>query len=326
MNMYEIPLSVIIPTYNRPQFLPRMLDSVLAQTFRDYELILINNGSTDDLTEEQCQAYAQKDNRIRLFSLKENEGPSRARNLGIEESKGEYIIHLDDDDYCEPNHLSMLMELSIKHDADIAVSGCVDEIDGIIRPKHAYEGTYVWDGAQAVSEFLKREKFHAAPATKLYRKTLFNDVRYLQGRLIDDIHVTYKLFARGSKAVAHGVPTYRFRKFEGNTTSFLDKDIVWPELLEEYFLMQQERVAYISALVPEESAHVRYAAWSYMISMVEKIHLGRGQGCQVQLAYMVEQLRENQQEFMQAPWMTERERRLMNAHVLNGSISTQEQP
>jgi glycosyltransferase involved in cell wall biosynthesis len=317
--MNGIDISIVIPTYNRPEFLPRMLDSVLAQSFRNFEIILINNGSTDNQTDEICLSYKLRDTRVRLLSIMDNQGPAGARNLGISNAKGKYIIHLDDDDYCEPDHLALLYQLITEHEADVAISGCVDEMDGKILSKHEYEGVFVWDKQNAVSEFLKREKFHAAPATKLYRRDLFDHVKYRPGMIIDDIHVTYRLFTHANKAVAHGIPTYRFRKFSGNTTSFLEKDIVWPELLDEYLQMQQDRIQYITAHVPEEEEHVKYAAWSYMISMVEKINRGRGEGCEAQLIRMVEELRRNSFTFLNCNWITKREIGLMQSLVLRAN-------
>jgi glycosyltransferase involved in cell wall biosynthesis len=314
--MDNAPVSIVLLTYNRPDYLPRMLDSVLSQKFRDFELILIDNGSTDGMTDKLCHVYAGKDSRIRHFSIEENRGPARARNLGIERSGGKYLIQLDDDDYCEPEHLSLLYNLIVKYDADLAISGCSDEICGQVIPKYDYAGVYVWNNQEVVSEFLKREKFHTAPATKLYRKTMYDNVRYVPGMIVDDTHVTYRLIAHVKKAAAHGVSTYRFCKHEDNTTSFLDKDMVWPELLDEYIDMQHDRVEYISKLVPKEAAHARYAAWSYMISMVEKINTGRGKGCEKQLRYFVNELRNNSREFMYASWFTERERLLMEQYVL----------
>lgn len=311
-------ISVVIPTYNRWMYLPRMLDSLLEQDFRDFEILLINNGSTDGKTDEICRAYSQKSSKFRVFSILDNQGPAPARNLGIQESVGEYLIHLDDDDYCEPNHLQLLYQLIVQHEADVAISGSVHENNGRIEPNHVYEGTYVWNRAETVSEFLKREKFNTGTQTKLYRRSLYDGIRYVPGKLIDDIHVTYRLLANVNKAVAHGKPTYRFCKHTSNTTSFLEQDIVWPELLDEYLTMQQERVAYISRNVPEERNHVQYAAWSYMISMVEKIYNGRGTGCEKQLDIMKVELLTHAEEFLHAPWITEREQKLMKAFVLNG--------
>lgn len=314
--MAEPKISIILPTYNRPIFLPRMLDSILAQQFSDFELLLIDNGSTDEgATGRVCRAYAEKDSRIRLFSVQQNHGPAAARNLGIAHAAADYLIHLDDDDYCRPDHLSRLYALAAQYDADVAISGSAREENGSVIPQHEYEGVFVWNRAQLISEFLKREKFNTGAETKLYRKSLFQTVRYVPGMIVDDIHVTYRLLANADKAVAHGVPTFHFCKHAGNTTSFLDKDLLWPELLDEYLEMQKQRVAYLSEMVPEERAHVRYAAWSYMISMVDKLHRGRGKGCGGQLQKMTDILRENSAAFLAAPWTTGREKRLMSLYV-----------
>ncbi len=314
--MASVPLSAVLLAYNRPDFLPRMLDSVLAQRMRSFELVLIDNGSTDGRTPDVCRRYAEMDGRIRLLTMPENHGPAPARNLGIDSAAGEFLIQLDDDDFCEPDHFSLLYDLITRHDADVAISGCGDEVGGERRVKYRFDGEYVWNREEAVSEFLKREKFHTAPATKLYRASVYEGIRYVPGKIIDDTHVTYRLMANVRRAAAHGKPTYWFRKFGGNTTAFLDQNILWPELLDEYLRMQSDRVAYISGHVPEEAAHVRYAAWSYMISMVEKIRLGQGPGCEAQREVMERTLRRNAEEFLRAPWLTPRERRLMEAYGL----------
>lgn len=113
-------LSVIIPVYNSEQHLKRCLDSVLAQRFTDFELLLIDDGSTDS-SFEICQSYAQNDNRIRIIQ-KQNGGPGAARNLGISESKGEWIVFIDSDDWVDPNHLESLTD-DIEEGIDLVMHG-----------------------------------------------------------------------------------------------------------------------------------------------------------------------------------------------------------
>jgi glycosyltransferase involved in cell wall biosynthesis len=309
-------VSMIIPTYNRAAFLPRMLDSVLAQTHSDYELILIDNGSTDFQTNALCRAYVNADSRIRFFHIEVNEGPASARNLGIEAAQGKYLIHLDDDDYCRPDHVEKLYSLITKYDADVALSGSAHDYAGHVIPNHVFSEIYEWNRAEVVAEFLKREKFNAGAQTKLYKRKIFDHVRYIPGKIIDDIHVTYRLLSQTNKAVAHGEPTYHFCKHSGNTTSFLEKNSIWPELLDEYLIMQQERIHYISQWVPEEKEHVHYSAWSYMISMIEKIEQGNGPGCESQFHWMKKELQDHSFQFLSSPWVTPREIDLMNRYVL----------
>lgn len=97
-------VSIIVPVYNTEQYLSRCIDSILAQTFDDFELILVNDGSTDN-SGKICEEYAQKDNRIKVIH-KENGGVSSARNLGLDEAKGEWITFIDSDDYISDTYLS----------------------------------------------------------------------------------------------------------------------------------------------------------------------------------------------------------------------------
>ena len=112
-------ISVIIPVYNIEKYLPECLDSLLNQTFRDFEIICVNDGSKDDSL-KILETYAQKDSRIRVIT-KENGGSGSARNRGLAEAQGEYIQFVDGDDYFEPQMLEKLYKLAENYNADIAV-------------------------------------------------------------------------------------------------------------------------------------------------------------------------------------------------------------
>lgn len=314
--MKQPKISVVLSAYNRADMLPRMLKCILNQDFSDFELLLINNGSVDN-TDEVCQYYVNYDNRVRLFTLPENLGPAGAKNYGLQKATANYICFVDDDDYCEKNYLSLLYSSVTQYNAEIAVTGCVDEYDNKIVPKFDYEEIYVWDKVEGVSEFLKREKFNAAPPTKIFHKSLFNNISFISCVGPDDIHVTYKLFVEANRVVVRGNPTYRFHKHSNNVTAFITENKITAVILDQYLRMQKERVAYISDKLPELASQVRYAAYSYMISMVEKIKTGHGEDCGIQLVYMLEQLSNNQEEFLSSKFLTEREERLMREYVIN---------
>ena len=97
-------ISVIVPAYNTKQYLPRCIDSILSQSFSNFELPLIDDGSTDG-GGKICDAYAEKDSRIRVFH-KENGGASSARNLGLDKARGEWITFVDSDDFVEKDYFS----------------------------------------------------------------------------------------------------------------------------------------------------------------------------------------------------------------------------
>lgn len=113
-------ISVIVPVYNVEQYLHRCIDSILAQTFTDFELLLINDGSTDK-SGKICDEYAKKDKRIRVFH-KENGGVSSARNVGLDNAKGEWVTFVDSDDWVEINYFSDLMKDN--YIADLTYFGC----------------------------------------------------------------------------------------------------------------------------------------------------------------------------------------------------------
>ncbi|MFB4033578.1 glycosyltransferase family 2 protein, partial [Streptococcus pneumoniae] len=113
-------ISVIVPVYNVEEYLKQCLDSILEQTFSNYEVILVNDGSTDS-SGLICQEYAEKDTRIRYFE-KENGGLSDARNYGIEQAQGEYLTFVDSDDLLDASHLTILYDALVNNDADISIA------------------------------------------------------------------------------------------------------------------------------------------------------------------------------------------------------------
>ena len=125
-------ISVIVPVYNTEQYLPRCIESILSQSFTDFELLLIDDGSTDG-SGKICDAYAEKDNRIRVFH-KENGGVSSARNMGLDEAKGEWVYFVDSDDELLHDGLQVLFDNTNK-EVDVVLAG-FEEVseEGVISP------------------------------------------------------------------------------------------------------------------------------------------------------------------------------------------------
>ena len=121
-------VSVIIPVYNVEKYLPQCIDSILAQTFTDFELILVNDGSKD-CSGNICDEYAQKDSRIVVIH-KENGGASSARNRGLDIAKGEWISFIDSDDYVTPNYLSNLISEAQANCASLVIQGHIYQKKG----------------------------------------------------------------------------------------------------------------------------------------------------------------------------------------------------
>lgn len=163
-------ISIIVPIYNSEQYLHRCVDSILAQSHTDFELLLVDDGSLDNCG-AICDEYATQDTRIRVFH-KKNGGVSSARNLGIEESKGEWITFIDADDYVHPDFLASLYA---QHDADLIIGsfqlvGSDESWNGIL-PNETY-GRDVLRLKLEKSEFVPN---HRAPWAKLYRRDIIID-------------------------------------------------------------------------------------------------------------------------------------------------------
>lgn len=300
-------VSVILVTYNRVNYLTRALDSIISQSFSNFELILVNNGSTDG-TLELCEKYAKKDNRIKFINIVENKGASRGRNIAIDAASSEYITIVDDDDFCEEKMLEHLINLTSEYNSDISICGSYNDFHDRIEPYFIFDELLVLDKIKGLEELLKREKYNVAPPTKFFRKSLFEGLRFPEGVLVDDIHVTYKLFARANIIVAQGTPLYHFRKHDGNMTSFIQSNKLSSKLLNEYLLMYKERTRYLSEKIPEIAERAKYSEWSYMISMCDKIERYRCLDCKEIYKDMRQTITNDYNKIMSSKFVTEKEK------------------
>ncbi len=182
-------VSVIIPIYNVEKYLDRCLESIVNQTQKDLEIILVNDGSTDDCA-KMCNEWAKKDDRIKVIH-KENGGLSDARNAGINFASGEYIMFLDSDDYYHENMCKIMHETIIKRGVDLVCCDFIDvneEGDLIKRPKIYYEDIdykRVYDGREFI-KFLLENKAPPFAWNKIYKRNIFFEKRFKKGYLAED--------------------------------------------------------------------------------------------------------------------------------------------
>lgn len=300
-------ISVIMSTYNRESFLPRSIESICKQTHTDFEFILVNNGSTDN-SDIVCKMYAEKDSRIQVVNIEKNLGASNGKNKGIDLAIGEYITIVDDDDYCEPEMLEFLWNLANKHNADISICGSWTEYKDRLEPKYIFEDLIILDTEKGLDELLKREKYNVAPPTKLFRRQLFDKIRFKNNVLVDDIHIIYKVFANANIVVAQGNPLYYFVKHDNNMTNFIQSNKLTADLLNEYLSMYRMRTQYLSERIPAITERSRYSEFSYMVSMCNKIEEYEIIGCEEQYNYMIKSLTDNYEEFSNSPFISKEEK------------------
>lgn len=203
-------VSVIVPVYRVEQYIGRCVNSILRQTFSDFELILVDDGSPDRCG-AMCDVFAQKDPRIKVIH-QENGGLSAARNAGIDfvlgNSDSKYITFVDSDDWVEPNYLFELMQ-GFSLGADVACIGYVNvSEDGVKYSQYPDEG---WKLLSPEDYWVGNDTCAQSTAWgKLYRKDFFNGVRYPIGKLMEDAFTTHQLVFRAKKVAAREVPLYNY--------------------------------------------------------------------------------------------------------------------
>lgn len=192
--MQNIDISVVVPIFRVEKYINECLDSILAQTFSSFELILVDDGS-DDKCGEICDFYADKDNRVVVIH-KENEGLSCARNAGIEIARGEYIAFVDGDDSVNRDFLKVLYRLCKSNNCRIGMCNFLLTEESSIRlDRQKKEKTEVITGEEAVERSCTGtgSLMFTIAWNKLYHRSLFQDVRYPAGKIHEDDYTTWKL-------------------------------------------------------------------------------------------------------------------------------------
>lgn len=192
-------ISVMVPLYNVAPYLPKCLDSILQQTYKNIEIILVDDGSTDE-SGKICDDYAARDSRFKVIH-KKNEGQAIARNLCIEEAKGEYLLFVDSDDIIIQNHIETLYKLVKKYNCKIslAVLQTFKEGEEIMPASKSYEEELL-SPAKAVEYMNYQVKFDTWPVCKLYHKSIFESgIRFPVGKIFEDFATGYLLLFQSDK-------------------------------------------------------------------------------------------------------------------------------
>jgi len=214
----ETLISVIIPVYNVEEYLAKCVDSILGQTHRTLEVILVNDGSRDG-SGRICDAYAQKDARIRVIH-QENGGLSKARNVGLEAATGEYITFVDSDDWIEPDAYEHLLELMERYQVKLVCGGNYD-VDGETGKKTlglCPEKEEVLSSEEFVGRMFLWDGFDSSACDKLYHRSLLETFRYPEGRVCEDVAVTYKIVLSTERAALSDRPFYNYYHRPGSIT------------------------------------------------------------------------------------------------------------
>lgn len=199
-------ISIIIPAYNVEEYISKCIDSILNQTYKNLEIILVDDGSIDK-SGKICDFYKEKDNRIKVIH-KENGGLSDARNTGIRESTGKYISFIDSDDYVDNTYIEELYNLILNDNVDMAITSH-KIIGSKIKAKYK-RSKFTETKEKILDKMLYDEDVDVSAWGKLYNKKLFDNVEFPKGRLYEDTATFYKLVDKCDYISVNNIPTYNY--------------------------------------------------------------------------------------------------------------------
>lgn len=244
-------ISVIVPVYNVEKYLEECLDSIQNQIYTDIEVILVNDGSTDN-SEVICEKYCEQDKRFKLINQK-NQGQSSARNVGVEASTGEFIAFVDSDDIIKINYLEKLMQY-MTEDIDI-----VESKFSVLKNEFLAEmlggPTILFEGnSQEAVKIFPNHVLSVNPVTKLYRRSIVEAVPYLEGLIFEDIYSGIGMLKYIRKIIKIDYVGYYYRQHQSSTMhrTFTEKNLdvfIVSDKLIELYSDREELIPYIASFL-----------------------------------------------------------------------------
>lgn len=306
MQCTNVEVSVIMLTYNRENLVGNMIECILRQTFKNFEFIIVDNGSTDT-SGMIADEYAQKDNRIKVIHRKCGNIGS-GRNAGLDAATGKYIIFVDDDDICNDDFVEFLYNLITENHADISICGATwsDKDEKIFM-----------DSEEAMERLLWRKDYNVAFPTKCIKSELFKNNRFSESGKYDDIYLMPKIIAAAGKIAYHGLSKYHFNRHDNNNSMWTQNHSMLDlKTLEEYLEVYRDRTQWLVEKYPDNAIKWRYFNFSFMLSMVEKITRYDLKDCYQVMGEMKKKLAENSDEFLNGGYCLDFEKEWMDKYVL----------
>lgn len=213
MNMQSPLISIIVPIYNMEKYLRKCIDSILCQTYKNIELILVDDGSTDS-SPQICDEYAELDDRVKVIH-KHNTGQADSRNKGINIAKGEYIGFVDSDDWIDADMYEVLYNTIVDTGADISICGIFYEYANQIEVTYNCGGLYNYDREEAIRAIYMDTNIKSYSWDKLFKREVITN-NYPDTRYFEDLTILIKWIANANKTSIVGKAKYHYRQREGS--------------------------------------------------------------------------------------------------------------
>ena len=254
-------LSVIVPVYNVEDYLGRCVDSILAQTYKNLEVILVDDGAKDS-SGSVCDAYAGKDDRVRVIH-KENGGLSSARNAGLDICRGTYIAFVDSDDWIEPDAYENMLKTALDLDVKLVCGGRYDVSSRTGEKKVGLcpHKTEKISAEELVGRIFTWDQCDSSACDKLYHRSLLENWRFPMGKVCEDVPVMYRIILGTDYVATYAQPIYNYFHRHGSitTSSVSDKTFHFLEHTEViYPYIRQHHPA-----IADQARYLRIRALSY---------------------------------------------------------------
>ena len=243
-------ISIIVPVYNVEKYLDRCVQSILAQTYDEYELILVDDGSTDS-SPEICDRYAAENEYI-IAVHKKNGGLSDARNAGAAIARGMFVTFIDSDDYVSPDYLETLMLLRDDHGAEVCVGGILPFKEGRKPKPGDDESEYVYNNEQALTHMLYQDGLDTSACCILMPKSYAREYQFPKGKYHEDEFTTLKYYLAARKTAVTRKQIYYYMQRKNSIMHSLGKDSL-DEIEAADFLVDYTRANCPSAISAAKS-------------------------------------------------------------------------
>ena len=271
-------ITIIVPIFNMKIYLKRCLDSISTQTYKNIEIILVDDGSTDG-SAEICDEYKNQDVRFKVIHQK-NGGLSVARNSGLDVAQGKYILFIDSDDWIKDNMVQLLYEAVEQTNSDLAVCGFI-LTDGVTEINSLwYDNSCVFTREQAYEELISNTTMQSQACNKIYKAEIIKSVYFPKGELFEDIQMMHKVFRKCEKIAVISDRLYYYYTRQ-NSISFTPK--LYNRLALSLSLMK--RLEYVETYTPQYKEKVLAQAAKFFAQTI------------IHYSYSAEEITNNQQEY-----------------------------
>lgn len=304
-------ISVIIPAYNVEAYLARCLDSVCGQSYKNLEIIVVDDGSVDK-TPSICDEYAKQDSRIRVIH-KKNAGVSAARNDALDMASGDMIAFADADDYYEPDMLKNLYEDMVRYDADMVSCGYFEEYPDRVDEYGTGLRTAVYDKKEAYEDYFRMGgRIGSGCWNKLIRRAAVKNIRFKNYRMGEDVEWLSRIIDNCNKIVCVDYGGYHYIHRDGSATrrGFSDANL-------DILYVADEMIDYIRRNHPEliKHAYAFHAAW--YSAQIQVLHWQDDSGKFIEeKKFIMNKLKQNIKKYRNNPYITKVDKLFIYSYML----------